>query len=48
MVKVKGSIKAKVKRTNKPVKAGSEMPKNIGGAVNAKLVATVKKVKSDG
>lgn len=40
-------VKAKAKVKKKPVKAGSSMPKNIGGALNAKLVATVKK-KYDG
>ncbi len=44
MPKAKATTKAKVKR--KPVKAGSTMPKNIGGALNAKLVATVKKYKN--
>lgn len=36
-------IKAKVKK--KPVKAGSSMPKNIGGNANAKVVAIVNKIK---
>ena len=40
-------VKAKAKIKRKPVKAGSSMPKNIGGALNAKLVATVKR-KYDG
>jgi hypothetical protein len=44
MVVVKGRIKSKVKR--KPVKAGSTMPKNIGGICNAKVVATAKKRKN--
>jgi hypothetical protein len=41
MAKVKASIQAKVKR--KPIKPGSTMPKNIGGIVNARVVAYVKK-----
>ena len=44
MPKVKATTKAKVKK--KPVKAGSTAPKNIGGVLNAKLVATVKKYKN--
>lgn len=42
MVKVKA--KAKVKK--KPVKAGSSMPKNIGGNVNVKVIAIAKKLKN--
>lgn len=43
-VTVKAKTAAKVKHTpRKPVKAGSTMPKNIGGALNAKLVVSVKK-----
>lgn len=40
MAKIKAKAKAKVKRTS-PValKAGSTMPRNIGGYVNAKVVA---------
>lgn len=41
--KVKGKVKVSVK---KPVKAGRTMPKNIGGIANAKIVATVEKIKS--
>jgi hypothetical protein len=44
MAKVKAKVVAKAKR--KPIKAGSTMPKNIGGAINAKLVATVNKNKN--
>lgn len=44
MAKVKGRFKTSIKRT--PVKAGRTMPKNIGGVANAKIVATVKKIKS--
>lgn len=40
-------VKAKAQIKKRPVKAGSSMPKNIGGALNAKLVATVRK-KYDG
>lgn len=47
MGKVKVAAKTKAKVKNKPVKAGSTMPRNVGGALNAKLVATVKK-KSNG
>ncbi len=43
-VKVKARTKPKVKRTaSNRVKAGQSMPRNIGGAVNAKLVVSVKK-----
>lgn len=49
MAKVKGSIKAMVKRSSRPVvKAGRTMPKNVGGILNAKVAATVKKIKEDG
>lgn len=41
MAKIKGRVVGSVKR--KPKKAGSTMPRNIGGAVNAKLVASVRK-----
>lgn len=44
MAKTTAKVRAKVKK--KPIKAGSTAPKNIGGAANAKLVATVKKVKN--
>lgn len=44
MPKAKAITKAKVKK--KPVKAGSTAPKNVGGVINAKLVATVKKYKN--
>jgi hypothetical protein len=42
--KVKGKVKVSVKK--RPVKAGRTMPKNIGGIANAKIVATVEKIKS--
>lgn len=42
--KAKGKVKAKVSK--KPVKAGSTMPKNIGGVCNAKVVATARKLKN--
>lgn len=43
-VTVKAKTAAKVKHTpRKPVKAGQGMPRNIGGAANAKLVVSVKK-----
>lgn len=43
-VTVKANTAAKVKhKPRKPVKAGQSMPRNIGGAVNAKLVVSVKK-----
>lgn len=43
-VTVKARTKAKVKRTShRPVKAGQSMPRNIGGYVNAKVVAIVKR-----
>lgn len=43
-VKVTARTKPKVKRTaRKPVKAGQSMPRNIGGALNAKLVVSVNK-----
>lgn len=44
MVKVKGKVKSSIKR--KPIKAGSTMPKNIGGVCNVKVVATAKKLKN--
>lgn len=48
MARAKVVAKAKTGVTVKkrpPVKAGSTMPKNIGGILNAKVVATVKKHK---
>lgn len=42
-VTVKANTAAKVKhKPRKPVKAGSTMPRNIGGIANAKVVAIVK------
>ena len=41
--KVTARTIATVKKT--PIKAGRTMPKNIGGVANAKVVATVRKVK---
>lgn len=48
MARVKGKVVAKVTKSKNraPVKAGRNMPKNIGGAINAKLVATVNKNKN--
>lgn len=44
MAKVTAMTKATIKKGGRsPIKAGSTMPRNIGGAVNAKLVATVRK-----
>lgn len=43
MAKVKAKTRAKVRRTSNAVKAGSTMPRNVGGAINAKVVAIVKK-----
>lgn len=43
-VVAKGKTKASVKK--KPVKTGSTMPKNVGGILNVKVVATAKKVKN--
>ena len=47
MAKARFIAKAKTTATarKKPVKAGSTMPKNIGGILNAKVVATVRKYK---
>lgn len=43
-VKVRSKAKVSVKRTpNKPVKAGHNDSKGVGGVVNAKVVAIVKK-----
>lgn len=43
-VYIKGKTKANIKKKpNTILKAGQSMPRNIGGAINAKLVATVKK-----
>jgi hypothetical protein len=44
MAKIKGRVAGSVKR--KPKKAGSTMPRNVGGYVNAKVVAIVKKRKN--
>lgn len=45
MPKAKATTKAKVKK--KPVKAGSTAPKNVGGILNYKVVAMVKKRKQN-
>lgn len=43
MAKIKAKTRARVKRTSPvAIKAGSTMPKNIGGYVNAKVVAIKK------
>lgn len=44
----KGRLKAKVSTSvkKKPVKAGHTQPKNVGGILNHKVVATVKKIKN--
>jgi hypothetical protein len=42
----KATTKSKATVKKKPVKAGSSSPKNVGGVLNSKLVATVKKVKN--
>lgn len=44
MAQATAQVKSKVKK--KPVKAGSTAPKNVGGIVNAKVIATVKKLKN--
>ena len=43
MAKVKGKVKVAAKR--KPIRAGSTMPKNIGGILNAEVVAHVRQKK---
>lgn len=42
-ISVKGKIKARVGKA--PVKAGSTHPKNIGGILNAKVIAIHNKIK---
>lgn len=42
MARASAKIKSKVKR--KPVKAGRKMPKNVGGILNVKVLATSKKL----
>lgn len=44
----KGKVKAKVKTSvkKKPIKAGTKDPKNVGGILNYKVVAIVKKTKN--
>lgn len=44
----RGKIKAKAKISTKvkPVKAGRTMPKNVGGILNVKVLATSKKMKN--
>lgn len=48
MAKIKAKTKAKVRKTASTlaVKAGSSMPKNVGGVVNVKVVAIVNKHKN--
>jgi hypothetical protein len=43
MAKIKANIKSSVKKGRGGVKAGSTMPKNVGGYVNAKVTAIAKK-----
>lgn len=38
-------IKAKTIAKKKPVKAGSSMPRNVGGNANIKVIAIAKKIK---
>lgn len=38
-------IKAKTTAKKKPVKAGSSMPRNVGGIANVKVIAIAKKIK---
>lgn len=42
----KATVKTTAKTKKKPVKAGSSMRKNVGGVVNSKVVAIVKKIKN--
>lgn len=42
--KAKGKVKAKVSK--KPVKGRGNEPKNVGGILNAKVVATARKLKN--
>lgn len=48
MARAKVVAKAKTSTSvkKKPIKAGSTMPKNVGGILNVKVVATAKKVKN--
>ena len=43
MAKVKGKVKVVAKK--KPIRAGSTMPRNIGGILNAEVVAHVRRQK---
>ena len=44
MAKIKARTKATIKKGGRrPIKAGSTMPRNIGGIANAKVIAIVKK-----
>jgi hypothetical protein len=43
MAKVKGKVKVAAKK--KPIIAGSTMPRNIGGILNAEVVAHVRQKK---
>lgn len=43
MAKVKGNVKVVAKK--KPIRAGSTMPRNIGGILNAEVVAHVRRQK---
>ena len=44
-LRIKSKPKVSIKQ-KPPIKAGQTMPRNIGGALNAKLVATVRKKKN--
>ena len=46
MARGKVKTKAKVSANVRPVKAGRTMPKNVGGILNVKVLATAKKIKN--
>lgn len=46
MARGKVKVRAKTKAKVSPVKAGRTMPKNVGGILNVKVLATAKKLKN--
>ena len=46
MGKARITAKTKANVQHRPVKAGQSMPRNVGGILNAKVVATARKIKN--
>ena len=46
MAKIKAKTKSRVRKSRNTLKAGSSMPRNVGGILNAKVVVTARKSKN--